>query len=279
MARLFALLCLLIAAAPRGAAAADSFWLPLSDGTVFSFMVSGQVVRSTGESYGFGPALEQTSFQAIDRQVLDHHADLASSNGWFLQRTATGWFHVAEGDPAQDPEYEYFIDPEPFLLEAPFEVGEQRSFSGLRRGVWDVPGGAYESWSGSWAATYTHLGHAAITTPLGHFENAALLQLHSTTEETERSLFPGALSRGTWTETWWFVPGRGVVQIQGSGRFESDFNDDGIFEYWSQESQLMVAVPEPATPLLLAAGLLLGVARRGRCGIIAACHRSATPPR
>lgn len=279
MARLLALACLLaMTAGPRGAAAADSFWLPLPDGTVFSFMVSGQIVRFTGENDSFGPALEQTTLSAVDRQLLDHHADLASSTGWFLQRTAAGWFRVADGDPTQDPEYDYYIDPKPFLLEAPFEVGEQRFFAGLRRGVWDVPGGGYEAWSGTWAATFTHLGHAPITTPLGSFD-AALLQVHSVDTVEERALFPDAYSRSTWTEVMWFVPGHGLVQVQGSGRFETDFDGDGVFERWSQESQLMVAVPEPATPLLLAAGLLAGLAWRRRCGIIAACRPSATPPR
>lgn len=279
MARIFALVCLLLlTAGPRHAAAADSFWLPLPDGTVFSFMVSGQVLKSTGENYGFGPALEQTVLTAVDRPVLDHHADLASTNGWFLQRTAAGWFRVADGDPDLGGEYDYYIDPEPFLLEAPMDVGQVISFAGLRRGQWDVPGGGTEAWSGTWSVSFTHLGHAPITTPLGSFD-AALLQVHSADTVDKRALFPDASGRSHWTETWWFVPGRGIVQVQGSGLFESDFNGDGIADYWSQESQLMVAVPEPAAPLLLAAGLLLGAAWRRRCGMIAACPPSATPPR
>ena len=117
-----------------------------------------------------------------------------------------------------------------------------------------MPGGGTEGWSGTWSATYVHLGSETVTTPLGTFDALKLLVQGVSTVDT-RELFPMATGHATWDEFRWFVPGFGYVKVQGSGLDETDFNGDGIVDRWQREEQTILAVPEPATAWSLLAGL------------------------
>ncbi len=250
-------------ATPPVARAADSFWVPVSDGLTWSFLVSGTIVDSDGRNEVFGPDRADLTFHAVDVQLLDHHADWlvdnfgSNYNGTYLSQTAAGLLRIADGDPRSDLQYRYFIDPQPWvLMTQPLDVGQVVSSAGLRRGRWLVPGGGTETWSGTWAETITYTGHESVTTPQGTFD-ALVLQSHQETTVDARSLFPNGRGRAFWDETRWFVPGLGFVKVQGSGRDETDFNGDGIVDRWQAETQLMVAVPEPSTLASLMAGLLI----------------------
>jgi hypothetical protein len=266
MPRLPALISAVAVSAAAPVFAADSFWLPLPGGAEFDFLSSGSFQNSLGEAYSWGPAPETISVEAIDRLLLGQQVDRAMSNGVFLQRTPAGWFQVADGDPTLGGEYDYYIDLEPFFLEAPMEVGETLAFSGQRRGQWRVPGDGFETWSGTWTVRFTHIGHGSLTTPLGSFDNVPMLRVESTNTLTERSRFPDAGGGSNWDEIRWFDTTRGLLRVQGSGGGFSDFNGDGIADYWYLESQVMDAVPEPAPAALLAAGLLALALLRRRAG-------------
>jgi hypothetical protein len=252
------------------AQAADVFSVPLNDGQTWSFLQSGSIQESDGSSSTWGPVRLDVQIQAVDIQLLDHHADWRILNGdtrftgTYLAQTAAGLFRVSEGNPATDAVYRYYTDPQPWLyLTQALEVGQVINFTGLRRGQWAVPGAGIEAWSGSWSETYTHLGTETVTTPLGTF-NALKLQARSVTTVDARTLFPSATDHATWDELRWFVPGFGYVKVQGSGIYETDYNGDGIVDRWQREAQTMVAVPEPATVWSLLAGLTLLVAVRRR---------------
>ncbi len=254
------------------ARAADVFSVPILSGQTLSFQQSGTTVNSDGSSSSYGPESVEAHFQAIDVQLLGQHADWRVTGidsrftGTYLAQTVAGQFRVSEGNPSLDAVYRYYTTPQPWLyLTQPLVVGQVVGFSGLRRGVWSVPGGGTEAWSGTWSETYTHMGSETITTLLGTF-NALKLQVQSVDTVDARALFPNATGRNTWNELRWFVPGFGYVQVQGSGRDETDFNGDGIIDRWQQETQTIVAVPEPAGVFTLLAGLamLVGLGRRGR---------------
>lgn len=101
-----------------------------------------------------------------------------------------------------------------------------------------------------------HRGAETITTPLGTFD-ALKLEIRSLDTTDVIALNPVGRGRASWNEMLWFVPGLGVVKMQGSGLNEDDRNGDGNFEVWQREEQTMVAVPEPATVSSLLAGLAL----------------------
>ncbi|MFO1319518.1 MAG: PEP-CTERM sorting domain-containing protein [Burkholderiales bacterium] len=258
---------------PIAQGAQDVFWFPITDGTTLTFDSTDTWQDSAGGSGGSGPYRAVIRFSAIHEPILDHQATLKSTNGWYLTETPQGYFRVSEGNPADHAEYRYLIDPEPFLLKAPLDVGQSVSFSGLRRGQWKVPGGGYEAWSGSWNLTLTNLGHEVVTTPLGTFD-AARLGSASVVTVDSRALFPTARSEQDWTETQWFVDGLGIVKIQGSGTDASDYDGNGTVDAWRFETLTMVAVPvpEPGVVAMLAGGLGLigwrrrvGRPRRGAC--------------
>ena len=251
------------------ARAADVFWQPLSNGQTLSFLQSGTILNSDGSSSTWGPVQGDVYFQAVNLQVLGHHADWridgvsSSYAGNYVAQTASGLFRVSEGNPAVDAVYRYYTDPQPWLyLLQPLNVGQSINFAGLRRGQWSVPGGT-EAWSGTWSETYTHMGSESVTTVLGTF-NALKLLVNSVATVDTRALFPNAKGHATWDELRWFVPGFGYVKVQGSGIDETDFNGDGIVDRWQRESQTIVAVPEPASAWGLLAGLAALAAWRRR---------------
>jgi hypothetical protein len=251
------------------ARAADVFSVPLVDGQTWAFLQSGSILNSDGSSSTWGPDRVDVQFQAVDVQVLDHHADWhvlgAGDNygGNYLAQTAAGPLLVSQGNAATDAVYRYFIDPRPWPFpNQPLDVGVPVVFSGQFRGVWAVPGGT-EAWTGHWSETYTNLGIESVTTPLGTFSALKLQSDYVTTIDT-RALFPNASGHASWNELRWFVPGRGYVKVQGSGLDETDFDGDGIVDRWQRESQVMVAVPEPAALWTLPAGLALLAAWRRR---------------
>ena len=251
-----------------GAQAADTFWVPLHDGQTMSFLQWGQILESGGGSSSWGPVPIDLHVQAVDVQLIDHHADWrvvdgdSRFTGTYLAQTADGLLRVSEGDPGADAVWRYYTDPQPWLyFTQPMAVGQTFSFSGLRHGQWALAGGGTEAWSGSWSQTYTHLGSETIITPLGSF-NALKLQARSVTTVDERALFPNATGHATWDELRWFVPGFGYVKVEGSGIDETDFDGDGIVDRWQHESQTMVAVPEPAAAWSLLLGLAMLAALR-----------------
>lgn len=255
---------LAILGSPAARAAGDSFWFPISDGTRLVFDTSGRWNDSTGASGVDAPFREEIAFSAIDEQILDHRATLYGSNDWYLTERTDGYYRVSLGNPNDNGKYRYFLDPEPFLLKTPLDVGQSMSFSGLRRGQWGVPGGGYEAWSGTWSLKLTNVGHEFLTTPLGTFDAAKLLSESVVTVDS-RDLFPLDSSRHDWTEYQWFVDGLGIVKIEGSGTDASDFDGDGTVDHWRFEALTMVAVPEPDVTGMLAGGMLLvslAVARR-----------------
>lgn len=265
-------LCALALLVPHtSATAADVFWVPLHDGQVLSFLESGTLLDSDGSSSSWGPDRVDFSVQAVDLTLLGHHADWrlldggSRFTGTYLAQTARGLERVAEGNPALDAVYRYYTDPQPWLyLTQPLTAGVSVNFAGLRRGRWEVPGGGTEGWSGTWSDTYLHLGNETITTPLGTFD-ALKLQVQSVNTVDARDLFPSGRDRGTWDEIRWFVPGFGYVRVEGAGRYESDFNGDGIVDRWQWETQTLVAIPEPARAWSLLAGLaVLALLRRRR---------------
>lgn len=257
-----ALCALALAVHQPAALAADTFWVPLADGQIWSFLQSGSVLESDGSSSSWGPVPITLHVQAVDVQLLGHHADWRITGnddtrftGTYVAQTAAGLFRVAEGDPAADAVYRYYTDPQPWLyMTQALDVGQSVASNGLWRGRWSVPGGGTEGCSGTWAQTLTYLGQEAVTTPLGSF-NALKLEVQSQTTVDTRELFPSAKDHATWNELRWFVPGLGYVKIEGSGRYETDYNGDGSVDHWQQETQTMVAVPEPAAAWSLLAGL------------------------
>lgn len=260
----------LFMAAP-GARAADAFWVPLHDGQALSFLQSGTILNSDGSGGSYGPERADLRIQAVDVVLLGQHADWrlleggSRFTGTYLAQTAAGLLRVSEGDPAVDPVYRFYTDPQPWLyLTQPMDVGTGPSFAGLRRGQWAVPGGGYEAWSGTWSDGYLHLGTETVTTPLGTFD-ALKLQVRSVSTVDTRALFPRAKERATWDELRWFVPGLGYVKVQGEGLDETDFDGDGIVDRWQRETLTMVAIPEPPPAATLMAGLaVLALLRRRR---------------
>ena len=264
-------LCALALTLPTLAArAADAFWIQIQDGQTLSFLQSGTTLESNGASSSWGPVQVDVHIQAVNVQLLAHHADWRLIDGdpryrgIYLAQTAAGLFRVADGDPTTDAVYRYYTDIQPWVyLTQALSVGQTVSYSGLRRGQWDAPGGGTEAWSGTWSEVYTHLGTETVTTPLGTFD-ALKLRAQSVTTVDTRSLFPSVTDHATWDELRWFVPGFGYVKVQGSGIYESDYNGDGIVDRWQRETQTIVAVPEPAAAWSLLAGLamLAGLGRR-----------------
>ena len=265
-------LCALALIVPHfGARAADAFWVPIHDGQTLSFLQSGSILNSDGSGSSWGPERVDLRFEAVDVELLGHHADWRLLNGdsrftgTYLAQTAAGLFRVSEGDPTVDAVYRFYTDPQPWLyLTRPMAVGETFSYAGLRRGQWAVPGGGTEAWSGTWSQTYLHMGSETVTTPLGTFD-ALKLEVRSVSTVDARSLYPMATGHATWDEVRWFVPGFGYVKVQGSGLDETDFNGDGIVDRWQRESQTILAIPEPASAWTLLAGLaVLALLRRRR---------------
>lgn len=248
-------------------AVGDVFWVPISAGTTWSFLESGSWSDSQGQSGSYGPSRLDIQFSTIDYQILNHRASLSGSNGWFLMESPNGYYKVAEnGDPNNNQAYRYFTDPEPFMTRELRDIGIDVQASGRRRGQWDVPGGGYEAWSGTWNNTYTNLGPETITTPLGTF-TAAKLRIVSLDTVDTRALFPNARSTNSWTEYWWFVQNVGIVKVEGSGIDETDIDGNGTIDRWMREQLTMVAVPipEPNAGWLFGAGLVLfGVLKVGR---------------
>lgn len=254
--------CALALIVPHLAArAADTFWVPFHDGQTLSFLESGSMLDSDGASSTWGPVRVDIRVQAVNVQILTHQANwrLVGGDdrftGTYLAQTAAGLFRVSEGNPVSDPVYRYYTDPEPWLyLTQPLEVGQPVTFAGLRRGQWAVPGGGTEAWSGTWSVTLTHLGTESVTTPLGTFV-ALKLRAQSVTTVDTRALFPNYTERGTWDELRWFVPGLGYVKIEGSGRYEHDFNGDSVVDRWQDETLTMLAVPVPPPTLGITAAI------------------------
>lgn len=139
------------------AVAADVFWVPLHDGQTWSFLQWGSSESSDGSSESWGPERIDAHIQAVDLQILDHHADWRMSNendtrytGTYLSETAGGLFEVSRGNAAIDTYYRYYIDPQPWIyLKQSLEVGQSVSFNGLRRGLF----GLNNAWSGTWSET------------------------------------------------------------------------------------------------------------------------------
>ena len=244
--------------ASPAAAAVDVFWIPIAAGTTWSFLESGSWSDSQGGSGSYGPSRTDIQFSPIDYQILGHRASLLTSNGWYLMETPNGYYKVADkGDPNNNQAYRYFTDPEPFMTRDVRAVGVDLHTSGLRRGQWDVPGGGFEAWSGTWSSTYTNLGPEAVTTPLGTF-TAAKLRVVSLDTIDSRALHPNARSTNSWTEYWWFVENLGIVKVVGSGIDETDIDGNGTVDRWLREQQTLIAipVPEPQAAWMLLVGLV-----------------------
>ncbi|MBI3156502.1 MAG: hypothetical protein HYZ20_13975 [Burkholderiales bacterium] len=247
----------LMAQAPMAALAGSSPWVPIVDGATWAFLESGQYENSEGVANEWGPELAIARFDAVDEQIFDHHANFKltkSGDVDFFQLNEDGLFRVSDGDPRDASSgYRYYVDPRPFLLTAPLEIGEERVYAGDVFGQEVSPFFGTYAWAGSWSAKYTNLGPEEVTVPLGTFQ-ATRFRLDS-----ERVSFAGSSSsRDYWTEIWWVVEGALVAKVMGEGGGTSDYNGDGLIDRWYLEQLTMVAttVPEVGTAYLSLAGLL-----------------------
>jgi hypothetical protein len=193
-------------------------------------------------------------FNAVDEQIIDHRANftLSIDSDYYLQNS-DGLFQVSEGDPrSATGEFRYYIDPEPWFIKAPLNLGEAREYTGALSGRYDVVG----AWTGTWRTTFTYLGQEEVSTPLGTFMSDKF-ELDS--ERTALATSSAYRSRDYWTENWWLVDGMFVAKVMGEGGGTSDYNGDSVVDYWYQERQTQVAVaevPEAGTAYLALAGLL-----------------------
>ena len=90
----------------------------------------------------------------MDEQIIDHRANftLSIDSDYYLQNS-DGLFQVSEGDPrSATGEFRYDIDPEPWFIKAPLNLGEAREYTGALSGRYDVVG----AWTGT-GRTHVHL--------------------------------------------------------------------------------------------------------------------------
>ena len=271
------LLALLISLQPAAAsAAASAYWMPISDGTTWTFLESGSFQDSAGNSGSHGPVRLEISFSSIDYQIIDHRASLRGNTGWYLMETANGYYRVADkGDPNLNQQYRYYTDPQPFMTRDLLEVGQDFQARGTWRGQSTTPRGGFEAWIGTWEILRTNLGIESVNTPLGTFDAIKFREVSSSTSRTPATR-PLSMGRASWTEYVWLVENLSIVKVMGSGINESDYNGDGIVDRWVYEelTYLATPVPEPASAGMLGLGtlILLGFAitrRASRPGLSA----------
>lgn len=258
------------------AAVGSMFWMPIADGTTWTFQISGQKSDSNGGLVIYGPTTQQVRFAGISYQVIDHLATLTglegggtppAGGGFYLKETANGYFTVSDGNPNSNQWYEYYTDPSPFMTKDSLAVGESGpTYSGNWRGQWELPvsqGGGFEEWAGTWSTVITNMGPEEVTTPLGTFQAVKFR------DETTDTKAPNAshLNQSTQTSYAWLVDGIGMVKRTESWLDQSDFNGDGEWDWWERDDSTwyaVSAVPVPAAAWLFGSGLLglMGIFRR-----------------
>lgn len=247
--------------APTAFAAAVAPWIPVFDGWTWPHLESGQYRNSDGVSYSWGPERVIARFDAVDEQIIDHHATLRQQDGDYFAQNSDGLFQISQGDPrSATGEFRYYIDPEPWLIKDPLNLGEARGYTGALSGRYDFIG----TWTGTWRTTFTYLGQEEVSTPLGTFI-ADRFEVDS--ERTALATSSAYRSRDYWTENWWLVEGTFIAKVMGEGGGTSDYDGDSVVDRWYQERQTLVAVgevPESGTVHLALAGLLAMVVLRLR---------------
>jgi len=209
-------------------AAGSTMWVPIPDGTTWTFQTSRQWDNSDGNSGSSGPTIEQAHFESVDLQIFDHRATLAHINsGHYLTETPNVIFTISDGDPRDNERYEYYIDPHPFMTKDVLEVGQSVSYSGQWRGQWEKPGGVYEAWTGEWTTTYTNMGEEEVLTPMGTFRAVKFKEVENYTKS------PNPNHKTTLTSNRWVVEGVALVKITEHWSGENDFDSDGTSDWWS----------------------------------------------
>lgn len=249
--------------APVALSASAAFWFPIVDGLAWEYLESGQYENSIGVSYSWGPEREIARFEAVDEQIFDHRANFKmpdpGGDNYYLQNS-DGLFQISGGDPRTAVgEFRYYIDPDPWFIKAPLNLGEAREYTGELRGRYDVIG----DWTGNWRTKFTYLGQEEVTTPVGTFM-ADRFEVDS--ERTALATGSAYHSRDYWTENWWLAEGIFAAKVMGEGGGTSDYDGDSVADYWYMERQTLVAaaVPEAGTAYLTLAGLLAMAVRRLR---------------
>lgn len=231
--------------------AGTAFWVPIYDGLTWTYLESGQYENSEGEAYTWGPELMVARVDAVDEQVIDHHADFTLRGDFYLQ-DADGVSKISDGDPRlPSSSYRYYIDPEPLFMTAPLNLGETRAFVGAVRGHDEFN---VVDWTGTWHTAFTYLGKEEVVTPLGTFM-ADKFEVDS--ELTAAVTGSTVRFRDYWTENWWLADGTFAAKVAGEGGGTTDYDGDSVVDRWYKEQLTMVAanVPEASTAHLAAAGL------------------------
>lgn len=261
----FVVTCLL-ATTCEAVLAANRYWVPVHDGSAFSFSVTVDRTDSEGNTQSFGPSIDTTVFSAADLQVFDHRATIRGngSTPFYASERSDGLFQISDGDPLAGEWFEYYTDPAPFFTKTLQDVGETIDYSGRWRGQWGDSVNGYQPWSGQWSVAITNLGLETITLPQGSFDAIRFQEV----EHYDKSPDGIHVSRTTVTSQTWILEGSAVLMRTEDWLGESDYDGNDVIDAWSREHRVMVAVPEPEMWSLLAlgGGMLMGVKRVGSRG-------------
>lgn len=247
-------------------ALATMLYMPVNDGTTWTFETSGSWSDANGNTGSYGPSIGHLNFSRIDYPIFDQVATYVGqpsntgepgNTNVYLTETANGLFVVADNDPNAGQWYEYYTDPSPFFTTDDLLENQSVNYNGQWRGQWQDPGGGYQSWTGTWDTTITNLGLETVTTPLGTFQAVKFMDVTTSTQSPDSV----HVAQSTMTGYSWMVDGVGIVKSTENWLNESDYNGDGIQDWWSQEESVryLIAtaeVPLPATAWLLSSGLL-----------------------
>ncbi len=243
-----------------------SLSVPFGDGTALTFVETGTFSNSDGGAGSHGPLVFTFEISAVDLQIFDHRATLASvepgyslpDNGssYYIVNT-DGVFIVSDNNPNLGQWYEYYTDPKPFLPSAPIDPANPLHFSGNWRGQWDIPqqfGGGYEPWTGTWAVDYFNDGVETITTPLGTFNAVHFREIETTTKTPLSN--PNHFNTSTNRSDFWIADGMHILRVADQYYYESDFNGDSVIDYSETENNVLTALSFTGQTITMPAPML-----------------------